>query len=136
MTNVEGTWSNYGITVFEGMDGAGGAVNHHASWNCPTCSPATQNNSSTPFGFNGMTYLTHDATVDAVNGLTFFAQAGKVYTVLLGGNEFGSVFSPTADYKLSISAVPVPGAVWLFGSAMAGLIGFGRRNVKSPLKIA
>lgn len=36
-----------------------------------------------------------------------------------------------ANYKLSISAVPVPGAVWLFGSAMAGLIGFGRRKSRN-----
>lgn len=28
----------------------------------------------------------------------------------------------------NISAVPVPAAVWLFGSAMAGLIGFSRRS--------
>lgn len=32
------------------------------------------------------------------------------------------------NYKLEVAAVPVPGAVWLFGSAMAGLIGFGRRK--------
>lgn len=28
----------------------------------------------------------------------------------------------------NVSAVPVPGAVWLFGSAMLGLMGFGRRK--------
>lgn len=28
----------------------------------------------------------------------------------------------------AVQPVPVPGAVWLFGSAMAGLIGFGRRK--------
>ncbi len=28
----------------------------------------------------------------------------------------------------TVSAVPVPGAVWLFGSAFAGLIGFGKRR--------
>ena len=60
LTNVEGTWSNYGITVFEGMDGAGGAVNHHASvetarlGRLPTHAPA---NASTPFGLNGLTHL-------------------------------------------------------------------------------
>jgi hypothetical protein len=32
-----------------------------------------------------------------------------------------------ADYKLSITSVPVPGAVWLFGSALAGLVGLRRR---------
>lgn len=33
-----------------------------------------------------------------------------------------------ADYKLTISSVPVPGAVWLFGSALAGAIGLRRRK--------
>jgi hypothetical protein len=28
----------------------------------------------------------------------------------------------------TVAAVPVPGAVWLFGSALAGLIGYGRRK--------
>ena len=140
LTNVDGTWSNYGITVFEGMSGSTGSANHHATWNTGwTSSNDAPANANNPFGLNGLTHLVHDATVGSdplLKGLTFNAEAGKVYTVLLGGHEFGSVFGPTADYKLSISAVPVPGAVWLFGSAMAGLIGFGRRNVKSPLKIA
>ncbi len=36
--------------------------------------------------------------------------------------------SGTAAYSTIVSAVPVPGAVWLFGSAIAGFIGFGRRK--------
>lgn len=34
----------------------------------------------------------------------------------------------TSWHELTVTSVPVPGAVWLFGSAMAGLIGFGRRK--------
>lgn len=30
--------------------------------------------------------------------------------------------------ELSVSAVPIPGAVWLFGSALAGLVGYRRRG--------
>lgn len=37
-------------------------------------------------------------------------------------------FSLSGD-TITVSAVPVPAAVWLFGSAMAGMIGFGRRKV-------
>jgi hypothetical protein len=128
ITNVEGTWSNYGISIFEGMN-TGGFDSHHEGWNVGWSSAneaaAQQNN---PFGLVGLNYLAHDGSVDSINGLTFFAKAGQVYTVLLGGNEFGSVFGPTADYKLSINAVPVPGAVWLFGSALAGLGVFSRRK--------
>jgi hypothetical protein len=32
------------------------------------------------------------------------------------------------DVQLSVSAVPVPAAVWLFGSALLGLIGFSKRR--------
>lgn len=32
------------------------------------------------------------------------------------------------NIETTVSAVPVPGAVWLFGSAITGLIGFGRRK--------
>lgn len=38
------------------------------------------------------------------------------------------VASTSAAYSTVVSAVPVPGAVWLFGSALAGFIGFGRRK--------
>ena len=32
------------------------------------------------------------------------------------------------DVQLSVSAVPVPAAVWLFGTALIGLVGFGKRR--------
>jgi hypothetical protein len=34
----------------------------------------------------------------------------------------------TTTFNLSVTAVPVPGAVWLFGSALMGFIGMGRRK--------
>ena len=33
-----------------------------------------------------------------------------------------------APFKLTPTAVPVPGAIWLFGSALAGFVGWGRRK--------
>ncbi len=77
-----------------------------------------------------MTYLTHSATVtnSAFNYLEFFAKAGQVYSIALGGNGVGRWNENVAGYKLTISSsvVPVPGAVWLFGSALAGFIGMRR----------
>ena len=35
---------------------------------------------------------------------------------------------PASDLNGNLSAVPIPGAVWLFGSALLGLYGFGRRR--------
>ncbi len=120
--------NNFGVTVFKGMDTTTGDYSHHGGWNNASKPETTSN----PFYLtgvgSGMEYLTHDATVDSVNFIEFFAQAGQVYTIALGGNGVGHWSANVADYKLNITAVPVPGAVWLFGSAMAGLISFGRRK--------
>lgn len=32
------------------------------------------------------------------------------------------------NYSISVSAVPIPAALWLFGSALIGLVGFGKRK--------
>jgi len=55
------------------------------------------------------------------------------YTALLvgfdydsSGNEIGAVFA-TVD-SLTVSAVPVPAAIWLFGSGLVGMVGMARRK--------
>jgi len=50
-------------------------------------------------------------------------------TIVGTGNHNGRTEAWIAS--LDVTAVPIPGAVWLFGSAMAGLVGFGRRKSKS-----
>ncbi|MEQ1621302.1 MAG: VPLPA-CTERM sorting domain-containing protein [Methylococcales bacterium] len=122
--------NNFGVTVFTGMDTNTANYSHHGSWNCPTCATPKPLTNSNPFGTAGLTYLTHDATVDAVNGLTFTALAGQVYSIYFGGNGVGRWSQNVAGYEMNIttSAVPVPGAVWLFGSALAGLVGLRRRK--------
>jgi len=119
--------NNFGVTVFTGMDTNTGNYSHHGSWNNAT-KPETNSN---PFGTANLTYLTHDATVDSVNGLTFTALAGQIYSIYLGGNGVGTWSQNVSDYKLNIttSPVPVPGAVWLFGSALAGFVGLRRRKI-------
>jgi hypothetical protein len=122
-------WSNFGISIFTGMDQDSDVLtepnySHHSGWNESSYA------SNDPFGTTGLTYLTHDATVDATNGLTFEAQAGQVYSIYLGGNAGEGHFDPHAGYKLSITTVPVPGAVWLFGSALMGFTGLSRRGLK------
>jgi hypothetical protein len=32
------------------------------------------------------------------------------------------------DLRIQLTAVPVPAAVWLFGSGLIGLVGFARRK--------
>lgn len=130
---INGVNDNFGVTIFTGMDTTTGDYSHHGGWNNPL-NPVTNNN---PFYVNtttgvssgsGMAYLTHDGTVDTTNFIEFEALAGQVYTIALGGNGVGRWNANAAEYKMTISAVPVPGAVWLFGSALAGLVGFKRRR--------
>jgi hypothetical protein len=53
--------------------------------------------------------------------------AGETYVVRMS-NEGGSIGS-AADYTLNVlTPVPVPAAVWLFGTAMVGLFGLRRKS--------
>lgn len=133
-TGSNETWTNFGISIYSGMPE--GAWSAHGTWNCPNClinnvRYAATFDSDNPLSEGGTTYLTHDATVDSSNGITFHATAGQVYTILLGGNSGGSNFSPYAGYSLNISSaspVPLPGAIWFFGSALFGWLGVMNRK--------
>jgi hypothetical protein len=53
---------------------------------------------------------------------SFNILAGDVLQITISGFVAGSV----GDYKFRVFAAPIPAAVWLFGSALIGLIGIGR----------
>jgi hypothetical protein len=117
------SWQNFGITVFSGISPS---YVHHGGWNegyIPGANEAPVKISN-PLGTTGLTFVafTDNSTV------SFSAEAGQVYTLLLGGYSGLDVYGPFAGYQVDISSVPVPGAVWLFGSAIAGLVGFGKRK--------
>jgi hypothetical protein len=82
---------------------------------------------------NIVAYSIGGASPSNLNTISFAAEAGQIYTIALGGYRNGDWGTTLDGYKLNVSQVPVPGAVWLFGSAMAGLMGFGRRHVKPAL---
>ncbi|MDT4290533.1 hypothetical protein RO575_13275 [Methylomonas sp. MO1] len=101
-------------------------------------------------GLTGLTLLTTQLAVNAgdslgvslaLQGYQFNgAGTGGEYTIAIGdqsaaGGKYKLTLTTNevAQYanNIVVASVPVPGAVWLFGSAMAGLIGFGRR--KQPL---
>ena len=56
---------------------------------------------------------------------TFYTENGNQYGNYKG-NEFYAWAVRSGD--VSVAAVPVPGAFWLFGSAMVGLMGLKRRK--------
>jgi len=127
---------DYGFTVFKGKNTGTTNYSHHGGWHSPydqAGALAVGNNdiritTSNPFGGTGLDVA--NLILDDVlgNNATFTAQAGEVYTILVGGFQGGDWSEIRNDYQLTISSVPVPGAVWLFGSAMAGLIGVQRRK--------
>lgn len=120
------TFSKFGVTIFQGMDTNTGNYLHHGSWNNAS-NPYTKSN---PFGTTGLTNIKYSDNVDGVSDIWFDATGGQIYSIYLGGVDFSAWNTGLDNYKMTIttSAVPVPGAIWLFGSAMAGLIGFGGRR--------
>lgn len=121
---------NFGVTIFTGSDTTSSvAYSHHGGWNNAS-KPETTSNPFYATGVgSGMLYLKHDATVDATNYIEFDATAGQVYTIALGGNGVGGWSANVSGYEVNISAVPVPAAVWLFGSALMGFLGLQKRKM-------
>lgn len=96
--------------------------NHHEYWNI--VSDPTQDN---PLNTYGLNYLTHGEH----SSVTFTANAGEVYAIVLGGYILGdSPYSNSAGYAVNItsSPVPIPNAIWLFGSGLMALPVLQRRK--------
>ncbi|MCQ8117261.1 hypothetical protein [Methylomonas rosea] len=134
---------DYGFTVFKGMDtktptSTSQRYSHHSGWHAVSnadalavgdnVNPITGSN---PFGTTGLTLANLILDDTSGNNATFLAEAGQVYTIYLGGFMGGDWTETRNDYQLTISSVPVPGAVWLFGSAFVGMIGVQRRKRSS-----
>ena len=132
--------TNFAFTIFKGMDTSIVAYNHHGAWNlgnnsqigAPTSSSLPGGNTTLSVA-NIVAYSIGNTptTGTNLNTITFNAEAGQIYTIALGGYRNGAWGLTQDGYKLNVSAVPVPAAVWLFGSAMAGMIGVGRRKNKT-----
>jgi hypothetical protein len=89
-----------------------------------------------------LTFIDHVANAGGVNGtesgvgLTSvskqFLLAPGLYTIALGGNpsfDLGQTGSHAFIANLDVAAVPVPAAVYLFGSGLVGLVGLARRRM-------
>lgn len=123
-----------GFTLWEGWD-ATATSSRHGSWNATPTNPGSR-------GSNDLTYIGYASTSGSDSGInytydniahaveiTFTGLAAGNYSLWVGGNGTGNT-SVGQQYIVSITAspVPVPAAIWLFGSAVAGMIGFGRRK--------
>lgn len=129
LSTIGGTFSRFGVTVFEGVDTNTANYSHHGAWNAPGATPAKPFTASNPFGTVGLTNIGYSDNVDGVNGYSFLAEAGKQYSVYLGGVGFSRWNTGVDGYALNVTSVPVPGAIWLFGSALIGFVGLRRRKI-------
>lgn len=113
-----------GFSLFQGWDTGSTAV-RVADY---------QNNQDNPLGTQGLSFIDSAATTIAGGSASFTfnnLSAGN-YTLFVGGNATaGTGFEGKYTVSLAASPVPVPGAVWLFGSALIGFvkIGRGKRNI-------
>ncbi|MFM8332387.1 MAG: VPLPA-CTERM sorting domain-containing protein [Candidatus Methylumidiphilus sp.] len=139
-TGILQTGTNFGFTIFSGADATTG-YNHHGAWNANNNAagitsasnpiPAAVALAGSPLSIaNIVAYSVGGATPSNLNTISFNATAGQTYQIFLGGYRNGAWGATTDGYALTISQtpVPVPAAVWLFGSALAGLGVFGRRK--------
>lgn len=127
--NIEGILSldaNFGITLYKGLSSSEDDYGHHG--------PYFGDSGSEFEGMEHIKFTPRDPITGlTTNSLSFLADAGQIYTIVLGGNN-GQDWNQKFDgYKLSMSTspVPIPGAVWLFGSALAGFVGVSRRKAKA-----
>lgn len=80
----------------------------------------------TAFGFNNFLKLT-DVTESIVGGELYLSGNLKwtgLWAALTGANQNAVV----GTFNLAPAAVPVPAAVWMFGSGLLGLLGVSRRK--------
>ncbi len=111
------------------FDNAGGDGNY------PSVQPALASNLLPLWG---VTWSTRDTTWfnvsdisatdpgTATSGITFALNGSMNYLANLAG--VNSVFPGVGTALYRVSAVPVPAAVWLFGSGLLGLVGVARRK--------
>ncbi|MDD2758900.1 MAG: VPLPA-CTERM sorting domain-containing protein [Methylomonas sp.] len=121
----------FGFTIFKGMN-TNGSYYHHAPWNAGNnANGLTSASIPTETSFTIADIVAYSVGGNApqnLNTISFDAEAGQTYTIVLGGYRSGGWNESNDYYRLSVSQVPVPGAAWLFGSALTGFIGVRRRK--------
>ncbi|MDD2759106.1 MAG: hypothetical protein PHH11_02305 [Methylomonas sp.] len=137
--------TDVGFSLYKGLFPAG-AYDSAASLPIPSgkdgrwdaLGDTTMANNSAAVGTVEFKTAVNNSTDNVETLINFFLTAGD-YSLGTGG-AFGAtgtvIDADVGDHlgsyaiqaSLSVQPVPVPGAAWLFGSAVAGLIGFGRRK--------
>lgn len=112
------------------------------SINCTAPTPITAQIGTGQWGMHGLYTWTATSNIDLVNVWNVTAGPNGIINLsvidsdgngVLGVDEVDGPFEPGSisialNLTLTPTAVPIPGAVWLFGSGLLGLIGMARRK--------
>jgi hypothetical protein len=108
-----------GVTVQLCDVGAGGNAN------CGLFSSSALTDANGFYSIDGtpslVSYWVIVDTATAPTGFTATTPTSILYSGVFGGDEI-------TDADFGFKAVPVPAAIWLFGSGLLGLLGVARRN--------
>ena len=117
-----GSGGNYLLTSLTQASGPSSlktmiAGNTSSTYCNPTCPDGVANSNFNPYFQNSATFTL------AIDGVTSDTHISNVQ--LSFGTAAETVCSPNC------SAVPIPAAVWLFGSGLLGLVGIARRRIRA-----
>jgi hypothetical protein len=120
---------NGGPPVVEG-DLLTPALSLYAGWETTGPETHTFNPTGNTSWAGELTYLAHEANPSSLTSITrtFDLAAGR-YSLVFGGNPADTTLTGFHGYQATLSTVPVPAAVWLFGSGIVGLVGLARRRM-------
>jgi hypothetical protein len=140
-------WNNYGVATIDGNNGTLGLRFHGLLWGTGYTSldlvtghwyqlDASINNIGGTFAQIEATASIFDLGSDGLSTYDLIGFASTVFgdgvlsssetiSVEMFAEQWGGV---AALDNYSVSAVPIPAALWLFGSGLIGLIGFARHN--------
>lgn len=123
------------VTLERTTAGAGGLVPAFSLWQGQHLSGGVEhnfNNAGAIAWAPGLTYLGNEANLSGLSSITKnFSLGPGLYTLNFGGNP-SSGQAVLQGYQATLTtapaAVPLPAAVWLFGSGIAGVVGLARRR--------
>lgn len=120
-----------GTVVIEG-DLLTPALSLYAGWETTGPETHTFNPTGNISWASELTYLAHEANPLSLTSITrtFELAAGR-YSLVYGGNPSDPTVTGFHGYQATLSTVPLPAAVWLFGSGVAGLAAWARRRTST-----
>jgi len=128
---VDGGLVQHIPVIASGVDIGGGIFEFTAAWNPMDLSLNAGTNYwfSTANFLDGWTWALGDPTGPSIGSELYDAAESRGALCSNGGPHCGAWRSlDNTDFAFRINAVPVPAAVWLFGSGLIGMVGLARRK--------